>query len=60
MSETWDDLVDRDGLTYKKFSDVPFTGKLTGEFQGAYKNGKKEGVWVGYHYNGQLSSKTDY
>ena len=52
-----EDLVLRDGLYYKKFTDVPFTGKITGEFQGKLKNGKKEGPWVVYHKNGQLSSK---
>ena len=31
-SETWDDLVERDGLFYKKFTDVPFTGKITQKF----------------------------
>ena len=28
---TMDDLVERDGLHYKKFTDVPFTGKTTGK-----------------------------
>ena len=55
-----EDLVLRDGLYYKKFTDVPFTGKITGEFQGKLKNGKKEGPWVYYHYNGQLRSKGTY
>lgn len=31
FGETMDDLVKRDGLHCKKFSDVPFTGKVTGE-----------------------------
>ena len=26
----------------------------------SYKNGKEEGEWVGYHRNGQLSSKGSY
>jgi hypothetical protein len=30
-----DDLVKREGLYYKKFSDVPFSGKATGKY-GAY------------------------
>ena len=53
----WGDLIVREGLHYKKFTDVPFTGKITGEFQGKLKNGKKEGPWVSYHKNGQISSK---
>ena len=48
---TMDDLVERDGLYYKKFTDVPFTGKITGRGQGSIKNGKKDGEWIIYHKN---------
>ena len=58
--ETMDDLVKRDGIHYKKFSDVPFTGKVTGKSQGSLKNGKRVGPWVTYHDNGQLESKHNY
>ena len=56
MSEIcdWDDLVERKGLFYKKFSDVPFTGKVTGKGQGELKDGKMHGPWVSYYHNGQL------
>ena len=54
LSETMSDLVERDGLYYKKFTETPFTGEITGGVQGNYKNGKKEGEWVHYHDNGQL------
>jgi len=40
---TVEDLVERDGLIYKKFTDTPFTGKVTGKEQGSYKNGKRGG-----------------
>ena len=30
LGETMDDLVKREGIYYKKFTDVPFTGKTTG------------------------------
>ena len=48
MSEIcdWDDLVEQEGLFYKKFTDVPFTGKITGNEQGVLKDGKKDGPWV--------------
>ena len=59
-SETFDDLVERDGIYYKKFSDVPFSGKLTGKDKGLIKNGKREGVWFSYWNNGQLWSKGNY
>jgi len=55
-----DDLVKREGLFYKKFTDVPFTGEVTGRHQGSYKNGKKDGPWVSYWDNGQLDSKGTY
>ena len=57
LGETMDDLVKRDGLFYKKFTVVPFTGKITGTTQGAVRNGKEEGPWVYYHDNGQLDDK---
>ena len=57
---TLDDLVERKGLYYKKFTDVPFSGKVTGGGQGEIKNGKREGPWVSYFDNGQLWDKGDY
>ena len=53
-SETFDDLVERAGGYYKKFSEVPFSGKITGLVTGNFKNGKEEGEWVGYWNNGHL------
>ena len=55
-----DDLVERDGLYYKKHADVPFTGGVEGEKQGRAKDGKKEGEWIEYWTNGQLRSKGTY
>jgi hypothetical protein len=49
-----EDLVITNGLHYKKFTDVPFTGKVTGKTQGSFKDGKEHGPWVTYHDNGQL------
>ena len=56
----FEDLTVREGLHYKKFTDVPFTGTVTGRFQGKIKNGKKDGPWIEYHDNGQLWSKGTY
>ena len=53
-------LVQREGLYYQKFTDVPFTGQTTGQKQGTFKNGKKEGPWVTYYDNGQLEPKGNY
>ena len=58
LGETMDDLMIKDGLYYKNFYKifigVPFTGKVTGKEQGSFRNGKKDGLWVYYHDNGQL------
>ena len=45
---TLDDLVERKGLYYKKFTDVPFTGEITGRTKGQLKDGEREGPWVWY------------
>ena len=71
-----DDLVEQDGLFYKKFNPVkrsilllirqpghnvvPFTGTVTGMTEGAFRNGKKDGPWVRYWSNGQLWHKGTY
>ena len=60
FGETMEDLVETDGLHYKKFTDVPFTGKVTGKSQGSFRNGKKDGPWVTYWDNGRLDSKGTY
>ena len=65
------DLVQRDGIYYEQFSDIPFTGETT---QGSFKcgkkinrktpyrntNGIKEGFRLIYHFNGQLSESGEY
>jgi hypothetical protein len=61
LGETMDDLVQRDDLYYKNFSDVPFAGNITGKTeQGTIRNGKKEGLWVYYYDNGTLGSNGTY
>ena len=64
------DLIQRDGLFYKKFTDVPFTGETSQSSfkngkeiihgKGEYKNGKREGSWITYWSNGQLYYQGDY
>ena len=60
-----DDLVERNGLFYKKFTDIPFTGEVSGILEvffesGKFKNGEKNGEWLMYYDNGQLSSRFNY
>jgi len=55
--ETYFDLVQREGLYYKKSTEVPFSGTVTGRYQGKIKNGKRDGPWFRYHENGQLRFK---
>ena len=56
----WNDLVERDGLIYEKFSDKPFTGKSTGMQQGKIKKGLRNGEWFIFWDNGQLSFKVTF
>ena len=53
----WDYLIEREGLYYKKFNDVPFTGEITGRTKGQLKDGERQGPWVWYYEEGQLDSK---
>ena len=54
------DLVVRDGISYKKFSDVPFTGKVNGQYNVLVKNGILVGPYISYWDNGQLNFKGDF
>ena len=60
LGETMDDLVETNGLYYKKFTNVPFTGKVTGEEQGSLKNGKRVGVWIEYNKDGRVDTEVTY
>ena len=44
----WNSLVKRNGLYYQKFTEEPFTGKVTGEQRGKIANGKTDGTFVVY------------
>ena len=70
-SLTMDDLVERNGIYYKKFINVPFTGRINGneylgkiethkKVLGLIKNGKKEGTWLTYYSNGNLYLNDKY
>jgi antitoxin component YwqK of YwqJK toxin-antitoxin module len=54
------DLVIRNGIFYKKFTDVPFIGDVSGQQNGAIINGKRDGFWESYYENGQLNWKGNY
>ena len=55
-----DDLVERNNLYYKKFTNVPFTGEISGVENGSIKKGKINGEWFSYFKNGQLWRKGNY
>ena len=57
---TIDNLVERNKLYYKKFTNVPFNGEVSGIENGNIKNGRKNGEWVSYHKNGQLHTKGNW
>ena len=50
-SLTMDDLVERNDLYYREFTDVPFTGEVSGKGNGKIKKGKKEDLWKTCHYD---------
>ena len=62
LSETvkFGELVITKGLYYKKFSSVPFSGKVTGQTQGRLQNGKWNGSFESYYTDGQLKEKVEY
>ena len=56
---TIDNLVLRDGLYFEKFTNVPFTGEISGVESGAifvrnYKDGKPDGVCDWFNKGGSL------
>ena len=55
-----DYLVERNNLYYKKFTNVPFTGEISGEKNESFKKGKKDGEQLSYHQNGQLENIINY
>ena len=57
---TIDNLVERNKLYYKKFTNVPFNGEVSGIENGNIKNGRKNGEWLYYYPNGQLINKEIY
>ena len=54
------DLVIRNGIFYKKFTDTPFIGDVSGQQNGTIINGKRDGFWESYYENGQLNWKGSY
>ena len=49
-----DDLVERNDLYYKRFTDVPFTGLVNqGTLQGPLIKGIPQEIWISYYENGQ-------
>ena len=44
----FNDLLKKDGIFYEKFSDTPFTGKITGLLEGTFKKGMKYGEFIKY------------
>ena len=54
-------FVWKNGLIYKQFSNLPFTGEVSGKKdKGFFKNGKPFGEWFTYYDNGQLLMKYHY
>jgi antitoxin component YwqK of YwqJK toxin-antitoxin module len=56
----FDDLVERQGLLYKKFSSDPISGKAIGKKTGLLRKSKREGIWRSYREDGSLREETSY
>ena len=62
-----EEIEPREGLAYVKGSDTPYTGKFYGlydngqkRWEGNYKDGEQEGLWVAWHKNGQKLSEANF
>ena len=60
-------LVERESTFYKPGEDKPYTGVITDEnsdagylFLGKTKNGKKDGTWKGWYFNGNKFFERNY
>ena len=53
-------LVERNGLFYEINSEVPYTGRVVGEEEGTWKDGKREGTHTWWHENGQKKREGEY
>ena len=51
-------LLNKDGISY--YDGVPFTGKVSGFFQGNYKDGKREGEWSQYNHELRFTGGGNY
>ena len=57
---TMDNFVERNNLYYKKFTNIPFTGKVFGKESGNLDKGRKTGKWLYFYKNLQLEYKGNY
>ena len=62
-----DQIVEKDGISYSTLTNEPYGGSVIDffsngqlDYKGSFKNGKKEGIWVGYYLDGQLRFKGRY
>ena len=56
-SESFNDLVIREGLLFPKFSDQPFNGRVDGKIMGNVRNGLWDGEYLEFRDDGQLKIK---
>ena len=55
-----DDLIIRNNLFYKKFTDIPYSGRVSGIQNGELTVGERHDMWTFYYKNGQLEKKGSY
>lgn len=57
FSATMEDLVLSDGLYYRISEQRPFSGKISGQSYGFFKDGLRHGTWIYFHDNGGVKNK---
>ncbi len=62
-----DEIEYREGVAYLKGSENPYTGKAIALWEngqkrngGIYKDGKMDGLWMGWYENGQKRAEANY
>ena len=58
VGQTFDDLVEKDGLYYDRNLDSLYSGRIFGVEEGMIIYGKKEGEWSTFFSDGRLLSKS--
>ena len=62
LSETLtiDELTKKNDAHYRKFTNIPFTGNISGNQNRKIKNGRREETWLSFYDKSQLRTEGNY